>query len=642
MLIDAWFHKYRSHLLAVVCFLFLSLLLVGPALFGGGRKVCAEPAPDTFIHMWAFWRMDYALSGQDVGYIMSHAITYPCHIFEVSAVFDSLLLWMSIPLQWIVSDVTTVFNWLVLLGLVFTGYSGYLLTGRFADNKSAGLVGGTIAMANPYLYRQIAGGFIEFAWWGLLLMALHLWLCCLDRPRRGLVIAYVITLWALALMSIYLAAWYALLSALWLTRAVWRRATARPHQLWRGLRLHGIALACLLPLLLFWTHQLSLLGFRGMPHGRPFPLADVHEAQKDLVASRDKQNPDERVDDCPNDAWIASRALIGSMDVADLARPGGRWAVTRRKREPKPGRLAPAYVLNGDAHDRVFGGEWVLVLLLAAFAWRDRDRHRQQAQWVAVGLLFLILALGPVPVVNGQTGLHAWLPYAWFYQWLPGFSRLMVPARAVLVAITVLGALAARGSVALVGRLPSRIQALGKARVHGGVAIVCFLAFLLTGYDGISLPVTDADVPPLYEQLRDAPGRFALLELPTDRNIDPRMYYQSVHNRPIYGGLPPIFMCGEPDVEIVATNALVAAIDRQDPTELPSDAIRQAANELAAIGFGYLVLQRDGYANTQSFDRVSTDLTDAIGGPALTGDGIAAWRLDHASEKPHSPPSSPH
>ncbi len=58
-------------------FVFLSLLLTGPALFSGGDSVCASDAPDTWVHMWAFWRTHHAIHGNDIGYFVSHVITYP-------------------------------------------------------------------------------------------------------------------------------------------------------------------------------------------------------------------------------------------------------------------------------------------------------------------------------------------------------------------------------------------------------------------------------------------------------------------------------------------------------------------------------------------------------------------------------------
>ena len=125
MMSDYAIGERSSSRLALLVYASLAFLWTGPALFDGGTSVCAESAPDTWVHMWVFWRMKYAIFGHDLSYFLTHVLTFPGYYREPIAVFDVLLPWLSVPYQLLFRELATVFNLLDLVGLVFTGMAGY-------------------------------------------------------------------------------------------------------------------------------------------------------------------------------------------------------------------------------------------------------------------------------------------------------------------------------------------------------------------------------------------------------------------------------------------------------------------------------------------------------------------------------------
>ena len=134
---------YRAPLAAFAIFLLLAFFLISSCLSRPGSLVCAGETGDTWIHLWAFSRAKLALSGGDYGYFESHLVTFPDVIREPIAVVDPLLSLLSVPLQLVTGSLTRTFNLLVLLGLLVTAGSGFLLGRHFSASRrwSLGVLG---------------------------------------------------------------------------------------------------------------------------------------------------------------------------------------------------------------------------------------------------------------------------------------------------------------------------------------------------------------------------------------------------------------------------------------------------------------------------------------------------------------------
>jgi len=607
---------------ALALYVALALVWTGPALLSGGNAVCAADAPDTWTHLWAFWRAWFAASGGDLGYLVSHALTFPAAAPEPLAVFDPLLSLMAVPLRAVGVEVAVIFNLLTAAGLVFTGLAGYALCAHLAGRRAPGLVGGTIMMAAPFLYRQLAGGYVEYAWWGVVPLTTWLYLRGLDRPSHGRYAAYAVSVLGMALMSIYCTAVFAAIALLSLGREAVRAVWRGPYRLLQALYLHGVAAALLLPLLILWAWSLAWFGFGSMPLGKPFPADAVGAIE--AIAERPDADPDDLAQ-----LFLPWRTLHGSLDLADLTDPARSWPEREETRRENGG---PAAFFMGEARyaffEAVYLREWLPVLLLAACAllWRRRLRA---LLWVAAAGVFLVFAFGPFPIFDGSPDTAVTLPYAWAYRWLPGFSRLNIPGRAFLGTMLCLGVLASFG---LLG--PQRRDGTAATGWCVAVSVALFAWFSVTGAGRLTLPTTPADVHPAYRHIARSARPGAVLELPSRGDIDRRMFAQSVHNRPIHGGVPPTFMPAPPDDSIVAENPLVASLDTEHPRPPPALARRAAAAALADLGFSHLVLHADGYSSEAAFAAAVRTAAGCLG-PPMTGDRqIALWALEPARTDP--------
>lgn len=641
-------------------FVALSLVLTGPALLSGGRAVCAADAPDTWVHMWAFWRTQYALQGKDAGYFVSHVITYPGVMREPIAIFDPLLPLAAAAMHRCVRGLPAVFNLLVAAGLACTGMAGYLFATVFTRRRAAALVAGVLAAFNPFLYRQIVGGYTEYAWWGL--VPCTAWLYVKAVSRGGTVASkagYVASLLLTFLMSIHCAAVFTVFALLALARDTLRalRAGAFPvrwsfhgpgradpepetgdgvsggaRRLRRVLRLQRIAILCLTPLLLFWMHHLSLLRFRGIPWNRDFPREQVAEIEARVGQAEPMGAGDMNL-------FSTWRTLHGSVDLADLLSLSTSWTEKEERRKSGPDHTLPFLAGAQSANfEALFGVEWLALVALIAAAFHDRRRRGSNAAWLAAAGLFFLLALGPFPVWNGRALTSVSLPYAWLYRWLPGFSRLTIPGRALFGTLLCLSVPAARGADAILDarRGPPPAARSGGPRPSGAnrfvgrpLLLACglFLCFAWLGYGSLFLPRTPALVAPVYHEIARDTGSFALLELPVRGNFDRRMYSQSVHGRPIYRGVPATFMTEIHGMSAVAENLLVRTLEMRSP-RLPAEADLNAAIAfLAGQGFRYLLLHRDGYDLPGAWEAARSIVRLGAGEPFFEDNEVTAWRL---------------
>jgi len=609
-----------SDRLALGLFVLLALVLTGPALFSGGGAVCASGAPDTWVHMWAFWRTKYALHGNDVSYFVSHVITYPGTMREPIAVFDPLLPLMAAALQVFPANLPTVFNLLVTIGLAFTGMAGYLFTSAFTRNPSAAFVGGVVAAANPFIYRQIAGGYTEYAWWGLIPLTAWLYIKAISHGGIAAKAGYIVSLFLTFLMSIYCAAVFTAFALLAFLYEVGGALHGKTHRVRRTLRLQLLAVFCLTPLLLFWFHNLSLLGYRGIPWNKDFSREEVKEIEA-MVGQAEPMKMNDL------DKFSTWRTMHGSLDAADLLSLSANWTTKEHHRRSRSENVIPFLAgMEYGYFESVFAVEWLIPLVVAALAFRDKRLRWNNAGWIAAALVFLVLALGPFLNWKGRAFTVVSLPYAWLYRWLPGFSRLNIPGRAFLGTLLCGIIPVARGA----GMIADvRFRYLPKMVWQRQLILVSliFLSFAWLGYSRISLPCTQAPVSRVYQIIAEDKDSSALLELPIRGNLDYRMYSQGVHGKPIYRAIPATFMTEIRGMDPVAGNILVRTLETEYPRPPAKAELIAAVEFLAKQKFRYLLLHADGYDLPNAFESACSIVESCLGKPFFEDGEITAWRL---------------
>jgi hypothetical protein len=571
----------RSHAVAAAALVVVALVRTGPALLSGGEHVVGRDVVDTWVHLWAFWRTAYALGGHDEGYLVSHLLAWPGTYRELIALFDPLLPLLSVPLQWVFGLVTAA-NVLVTLGLAVSGLGGYLLVHRLTRSASLALLGGLVVMANPVLTRLLEQGFYEYAWWGLVPLAL--WLMLRLHPARGWRprAAYAVALLALCTISIYCAATFVVVAAVALAwMLVWPRSRARAVHIVLG---HGPAVALLSPLAVAWAFGLRAIGYRGMEL-----QAGLHESIR--VAAADPSM-------MPMEHGIL---LLRSVDIGELLSLGAAS-------QPQSVVLV----------------EWAALLALALAALAAGRSRRRHAVWAVAGLVCFALALGPALQADGRVLVDLTLPYAWCHDWLPGFSRLKFPGRFLIGTVLALAVLSPMGLGVLTRRLGSR---RARAAVHVAVSVAVLGAFVAPRDLGPTLHHSAAEVPAFYLALGEAGEPHALLELPSRGDMPRRMYHQTAHRRPIYRGVVPDWYVQVHGEEVVAGNALVAQLQRTWPSPADIAPLGGEVDALVELGFGHLVLHRDGYVSDDVHAAAVEACSRLLGPPTERNEAFAAWPL---------------
>jgi len=374
------------------------------------------------------------------------------------------------------------------------------------------------------------------------------------------------------------------------------------------------------------------------------------------------------------EGWGESVKL--SSDLVGLFTPtalhplwGGDWAHELRAVEEGTARFSDV--------NTVFLGYVTLALALVGL-WRYRRRVRL---WAWTALIFGLFCLGPLLQINGRyrfdlDGLEATFPMPFaLLHYIPIVQANRAPNRNSVLLMLGLAVLAGYGtfwSLQKIGakseirnpkseirnpkseipnskseiRNPKSEIRLLSLRPSLSLAVAVLLAAaVLFEHAALPLPVTDARVPPVYEQIGAEPGEFAVMQLPLGwRNSFGTLgsertqiqYYQTVHGKPIIGGNisrnPPLKM--EYFRRIPLFRALTDLEMYQEPDDETDAAARAQAAELMQLyDVRYLVVlppipgrwpYQDTYARTWEYAR---DVLPLEPQPFYDQDGVRAYRV---------------
>ncbi len=255
-----------------------------------------------------------------------------------------------------------------------------------------------------------------------------------------------------------------------------------------------------------------------------------------------------------------------------------------------------------------------LALAIAALARaRKRGSDPDRVPELMIGAMALLLAMGPTLMIGARTvpePLYVALSAA-----LPPLQRLWHPARA-LAMLAVLG-------IGWFARMRRPAQLL--------LLIVGVIAAVRDGL--LPFPTWDPTLPAGYQCLtaRAAGEDAALLELPL-AGSQRHLGYQSVHHRPISGGMHEAGVDFQP-AEAVAwrasdpyANGLYALARGAAPNAPIGDGAA-----VHALGYGYVVLQKDALPTGQSAGertlrrRIEAGLGSALGAPIWDDARTTIW-----------------
>ncbi len=232
------------------------------------------------------------------------------------------------------------------------------------------------------------------------------------------------------------------------------------------------------------------------------------------------------------DAEKLSVDLMGLVTPTALHPLGGDWTETLRQTREGTARFRDV--------NTVFLG-WAGLALAIVGAVRYRQRL---VSWITGAAVFALFSLGPVLQIRGRSlfdldGLQISVPLPFILlHYIPVVKANRVPNRFSVVLMLALAVLAGFGIHWL----------LGKLRRSPTLVVPCFLllaGLLLFEQWSVPLPLTDARIPPVYEEVVAEEDDFAILQLPLGwRNSfgvqgaesTLTQYYQTYHRKRLLSG----------------------------------------------------------------------------------------------------------
>lgn len=281
---------------------------------------------------------------------------------------------------------------------------------------------------------------------------------------------------------------------------------------------------------------------------------------------------------------------------------------------------------------------------------------RATAVWLWSVIIFTILSLGPLLTINGQNrfdldGIDATfpLPFALLH-YIPLLNANRVPNRFGIPLTLALAVLVGYGALWLLQKSQQYSGTRSAVRkLTAGLVTVLILTVLLFDQYSVPIPLTDARVPDVYDQIGAEPDDFTLMQLPLGwRNSYGTLgaertqlqYYQSAHRRPMLGGNTsrnPAFKfdyyANIPLFAAITASELYSAVD--EPTL--ERARQQAADLMTLYNIKYLVIHeplpfRKPYEDTHLATRSLTlDLIPHRSEPVYESPGVQAFAVQQAT-----------
>lgn len=499
--------------LVALFFLLLTVLMLYPLSFEPATH--ARETGDTLLVTWILaW--DTRTIFTNPLHLFDGNIFYP---FPDSLAFSEAMVGsvpISAPVIWLTGNPLLAHNVVLLASFFLCCLGTYLLVRYLTNSTAAGLLAGVVFAFAPYKFDQIAHlPFLTAQWMPFALLFLHRGL---SRRRWRDFLAFSACLALQALSSFYYAFFFSLAIALFVVYfGLLKRREIGADVALKFVVAGALAAALVLPFSLPYFRAQALYSF-----------SRSLDETKDLSATF-------------QDYFAAppSNLLYGHITAPLTSR--SKWPVEHFL---FPGLLAPLLALAGVVRILGFpaGSSGASVSTEVMPIDRRFGLHieisamESQAYYLLLAILAFVLSLGPTLRLFGKdTGVP--LPYAFLYDFVPGFTALRVPTRFDVLVMLALSVLAGYG----LARILRSLARSGIARVFRTVCAAAAVGIVVAEYASIPLPIVPVDtggsVPFVYQWLAKREPAAVVAELPSDEVQDFRYeYFSTYHWHPILNG----------------------------------------------------------------------------------------------------------
>jgi hypothetical protein len=517
--------RTRIHALAVILYAALALVLTWPLVQHLGTHVPGSYtwAFDEYTFVWNTWWFRYASFDLGQNPLYSTHTFYPLGISLVLYTYNLFNALISLPLQPFLS-LPAISNLTFLLATILSGYGTFLLVEYLmrhtepAPRNTQHTARGVYDLSRiAYFAAFLAGLIYAFGSYRLVYAAIghyNMWstawipfyalflLKTIHEPRlRNAIFAGIFLALAMLCEMIFgvFLGMFTLIALVFVAGQRWREVAGGWSTLLVRLAFMGLVAAILYSPLL-----VPILG--EMSEG--YELAGWGDAEK------------------------LSVDLMGLTTPTALHPLGGDWVETLQQTREGTSRFR-------DVNTVFLGWAGLALAIVGALCYWKR-----LATWIASSITFTVLSLGPLLQINGRStfdldGLLVNFPLPFILlHYIPIVKANRVPNRFSLVLMLSLAVLAGFGAWWLLNKLR-------RAFLFPVLGSLLLVALVIFEHWSVPLPLTDARIPRVYEQVAADPGDFAILQLPMGwRNSfgvlgaenTQTQYYQTYHQKRLLSG----------------------------------------------------------------------------------------------------------
>jgi len=519
------------HIIVVILYLVVALIATWPLVRHLGTHVPGSEtwAFDEYTFVWNSWWLRYSLFDLGQNPLYSTHTFYPLGISLVLYTYNLFNALISLPFQPFL-PLPAISNLTFLFATVLSGYGVFLLVetllgavrheppkgqgaapskhrGSLAVPFAAFLAGLIYAFGSYRLVYAAIGHYDMWSTAWIPFYTLYLFKTIRERCLRNAVLAGIFLTLSM-LSEMIFGVFLGMLTVIVLAFVAGRRGREEVAGGWRSL-LGRLAVLGLVATLLYLPVLVPILSemFGG------YDLAGWGDAEK------------------------LSVDLVGLVTPTPLHPLGGDWVQTLRQTQEGTARFRDI--------NTVFLG-WTGLVLAIVGAVRYR---RKVAAWITSFAVFAVFSLGPLLQINGRStfdldGLAVNVPLPFILlHYIPLVKANRVPNRFSVVLMLSLAVLAGFGACWLLSKIAQSKNRVTVVLSSTGTLLLAVL--IVFEHWSVPLPLTDASIPSVYQQVAEEPGDFAILQLPMGwRNSfgvqgaenTRTQYYQTYHNKRLLSG----------------------------------------------------------------------------------------------------------
>ena len=519
----------KKRLLVLTLFAILAIVMTWPVADQIGTHLPGG-SDDLWIHRWTFWWVKRALSqGQSLFHTNLLFHPHGVSLLTHNVAWVNIALWL--PLQALIGG-NAAYSLLFIVVPAFNGFAMYLLAHELTRSQPAALIGGVIYGFWPYALSHYGHpNMMLTGWVPLAMLQMHQTLKTGQMRHAlaaGLFLALTgLTRWQMLIMAAVALGLFAGADILN------RRDELNRQKIGRLLLIGGIAMLAMAPLAV------------------PVAVHYVSQTESEDV--------------------LTDEARVGQTDLLAYIVP--------HKDHPLWNQTAENYYTNF-VDNKVYVAFLGYSTLFLAI-WGCLKHWKRARIWLLMGLIYVVLALGPELRINGHLFPRFPMPYRlleriWFVRLLRKPDRLNV-----MLGLPV-GMMAALGIDAL---RPRR----ARQYAHWAIAAVIGLAILFE-YALVPYPTAELTVPDWYETVANRASDFAILDVPMNTyTFDKRyMFYQITHQKPLVEG--HISRLPHDARRVIQKTAAIRAF--AETKRLQADPTLSLVDALAELEIRYVVIHK--------------------------------------------------